>query len=247
MNWFQAISYIKYSVNKLSKSPKRNEEIVFMNEVVNNRASFYCFEEIENVRGSLLSNDKEIEVTDFGAGSKVFKSNRRKINAIAKYSLKEEKYGQLIFRLINFVGANTILELGTSLGVTTMYMAKANSKANVFTIEGCNKIASIAQNNFSKLSIHNIDVRTGNIDEELPKLLSEIDRVDVALVDGNHTEEATVRYFELLLTKSIKKSVLVFDDIYWSKEMNNAWQYIKQHERVTHSIDLFDLGIVFLK
>ncbi|MDB5249497.1 MAG: class SAM-dependent methyltransferase [Segetibacter sp.] len=219
----------------------------FITKVMNDSRHFYAFETIEKQRRRLMHDNALLTIEDFGAGSTVTKSNQRKVSNIAKSALKPKKFGQLMFRMTDYYQANTIVELGTSLGITTAYLASGNLKANVYTFEGAKQVAQIARQNFEDLSLQNIQLLEGNFDETLQPLLNKIESVDFAFVDGNHRKEPTIRYFEQLLEKSTEQSVFIFDDIHWSKEMEEAWNYIQQHEAVTLTIDLFFIGLVFFR
>ena len=141
----------------------------------------------------------------------------------------------------------TGLELGTSLGISSAYIAKANATSSFTTIVGCSEIAAIAKENFASLNIKNVQQIIGNFDDELPKYLNRTEKLDFVFFDGNHRKEPTLNYFKQCLAKANDNSVFVFDDIYWSSEMKEAWTEIKKHERVTVTIDLFFLGIVFFR
>lgn len=219
----------------------------FITRVLNDNRRFYAFDGIEKIRTQLLSNHKLIEIQDFGAGSRVAKTNTRKISDVAKGSLKPAKYSQLLFRMIDYYGPKQIIELGTSLGITTAYLASANPAAKVTTFEGSGTIAQIAKQNHGSLGLANITLREGNFDEELPRWLAQNKKVDFAFIDGNHAYKPTMAYFEALLDVVEDHSILVFDDIHWSKEMEAAWAQISAHPRVTLSIDLFFIGVVFFR
>ncbi|WP_018613272.1 O-methyltransferase [Segetibacter koreensis] len=219
----------------------------FITKVMNDNRHFYAYNSVEQVRQSVLKNNKVLSITDFGAGSTVTKSNKRKVSDIARSALKPKKFSQLMFRIVNYYSANTIVELGTSLGITTGYLALGNLLGTVYTFEGASEVAAIAKDNFSQLALNNIDVIEGNFDETLQPQLNKINKIDFAFVDGNHRKEPTIRYFEQLLQKSTESSVFIFDDIHWSKGMEEAWEYIKQHSSVTLTIDLFFIGIVFFR
>lgn len=219
----------------------------FITRVLNDNRRFYAFDGIEKIRTQLLSNHTLIEIQDFGAGSRVAKTNTRKISDVAKGSLKPAKYSQLLFRMIDYYGPKQIIELGTSLGITTAYLASANPAAKVTTFEGSGTIAQIAKQNHGSLGLANITLREGNFDEELPRWLAQNKKVDFAFIDGNHAYKPTMAYFEALLDVVEDHSILVFDDIHWSKEMEAAWAQISAHPRVTLSIDLFFIGVVFFR
>ncbi len=215
--------------------------------VIYNKVKFYNYIKIEELRSKLLVSNQEINITDMGAGSTKGIKKARKVKEIALHSAKSAKYGQLLFRLVNHFQPKTILELGTSLGISTSYLASVNSESEIFTIEGSEEIAKIAKNNFQELELTNIRSISGNFDTELPILLDRIDTLDFVFFDGNHRKEPTLRYFEQCLSKATEKSVFVFDDIYWSKEMTEAWEEIKKNAAVSVSIDLFFIGIVFFR
>ena len=206
------------------------------------------YSQIRQFRKEMLSSNDTVEVLDLGAGSRINKSNIRKIKSIAKNAEKPEKFGKLFYRLIQHFQPETILELGTSLGITTLYLSKAKPEAQVISFEGCPETAKIAKGNFEKAGSKNIDVVLGNIDETLPAELTRLNRkIDFAYFDANHRYEPTVRYFETCLPYATNESLFIFDDIYWSAEMKKAWEEIKAHPDVTLTVDLFWIGLVFFR
>lgn len=219
----------------------------FIQHVLNDKREFDCFNYIESVRKELWKNETEINVPDFGAGSRMQLNNKRKISAIARSSLKPKKFSQLIFRIAHYYKPQTILELGTSLGITTSYLGFANPAAKIITMEGAPEVASVAQKNFKALHLSNIEVIEGNFDETLSSVIAQLPIVNFAFIDGNHRKEPTLNYFQELLKVSNASTILIFDDIHWSGDMEAAWDEIKQHPSVTLTIDLFFIGVVFLR
>ncbi len=219
----------------------------FISKVMNDDRHFYAYDSIEQLRQKALKNNKTLTITDFGAGSTVTKSNQRKVRDIAGSALKPKKYARLMFRIVNYYKANTIAELGTSLGITTSYLASGNLQGTVYTFEGATEVAAIAKDNFEILGLNNIHVIEGNFDNTLQPELNKMKGIDLAFVDGNHCKEPSIRYFEQLLEKSTEYSIFIFDDIHWSKGMEEAWEYIKKHSAVKLTIDLFFIGIVFFR
>lgn len=205
------------------------------------------YSEIENLRTKLLKDDRLITVTDLGAGSLVNNQKQKKISTIAKNALKSKKLAQLLYRLVQEFHPKNIIELGTCLGITTSYLKKAAPKAKVITMEGCPETAAIAKETFHQLSLDDIELVIGNFDDQLPRVLNGQDSLDMIYIDGNHRKEATLNYFDWCLPKVHEKSVMIFDDIYWSEGMKAAWEQIKQHPQVTVTIDLFWVGLVFFK
>ncbi len=215
--------------------------------VIFDKRDFYAFEDIAYIRSQLFQNHHIIDVKDYGAGSKSNTKNRRKISEIVKNAATPEKVGSLLFRLVNHFKPSTILELGTSLGIGTLYHAFAASKSKIYTIEGCPNTAKLAQETFHLLQLPNITSKVGRFEEILQSTLEEIKQLDYAFLDGNHRKEATLQYFEQCLPYAHNDSVFVFDDINWSSDMQAAWTTIKDHPKVTLTIDLFRLGIVFFR
>jgi predicted O-methyltransferase YrrM len=222
------------------------------NGVIAQKGSYYAFDRIEQLRKKLLLSAKEIEVTDLGAG----RSGKRTVAQIAQRSAKSRKYCELLFRLAYHFKPTAILELGTSLGISTAYLASAAPKAKVITIEGCPSTAAEAKKNFESLGLKNIESVVGNFDTTLPAALSNPKRTPselpaahclLAFIDGNHRREPTLNYFGQILAAANNDSLLIFDDIHWSAEMEQAWEEIKKHPKVTVTIDLFFLGLVFFR
>ena len=242
--------YFKYQLKALNgKGHGTHSPFVysFIREVINDKRKLYAYSGIEYLRRQLLEDKKTITVEDFGAGSKLNKTKERTIAAIAYSSLKPKKYAQLLFRMVNYYQPKTIVELGTSLGITTSYLASGNTNATVYTFEGSSSVAEKARENFTTLKLENIQLTEGNFDDTLKAKLEEIGSVDFSFIDGNHRYEPTVYYFEQLLAKSNDNSIIILDDIHWSKEMESAWHYVQNHPEVMTTVDLFFIGIVFIR
>ena len=216
-------------------------------QVLNDNKKYYAYTAIEEMRQRMLHDHTVINVDDKGAGSVVSRSAQRKISTIARTALKPKKFGQLLFRMVNHYQPNTILELGTSLGITTAYLGAARSGSRLVSIEGSDAIANQAAINLGKLGITNVHLVKGDFDEVLKPLLERLSAVDFAFVDGNHRKEPTLRYFEEILRFSHPNTILVFDDIHWSREMEEAWAAICRHPLVRCTVDLFFVGMVFLR
>ncbi|MCK4562530.1 MAG: class I SAM-dependent methyltransferase [Flavobacteriaceae bacterium] len=212
----------------------------------NNHLNSDNFKQINIFKASFKNNHNFITITDFGAGSKVFKSNTRKISAIAKNAGISKKRSELLYQITQHFEAKQILEIGTSLGIATASMVLANRNGVITTLEGCPETAKIAQNQFNKFSFKNINIEVGNFKNTLPKAI-ENKKYDLIYFDGNHQEQATINYFEQCLSTIHNESIFIFDDIHWSGGMETAWNYIKNHKRVTVSIDTYQWGIIFFR
>lgn len=214
--------------------------------MLQDKTAYGCYPVIEKARQQLLKQKGIIEVEDFGAGSSVIKKNKRVVADMARSSLKPLKYAQLLFRMVQYYQPETILELGTSFGVTTSYMAAGNANAKVYTIEGSAAIAEIAQKTFNRINFSQIELTTGDFNNTLPAILAKLKTIGFVFIDGNHRKEPTLNYFQQLLRHSHSSTILIFDDIHWSVEMEETWSAIKKHPSVTLTIDLFFIGLIFI-
>ena len=240
--------YIKYLITAQSKYAIQSPFLYELaTKVIYKKKIDSVCQSINNLREELSQSEKVIEITDFGAGSSINNSKKRKIKDIARNSAKNSKFGELIYRLIKFYKPKNIIELGTSLGVSTSYLARANNDSKVFTFEGCPETSKIAKKNFDKQKINNTCITIGDFDLTLAKSLKEIKHIDLAFIDGNHQEKATINYFEECLIYSNNNTIFIFDDIHWSVGMERAWEYIKNHKKTTLTVNLFFIGIVFVK
>lgn len=241
------VKYINHFLtarSKLSRGIQSKPIKYLVEHIIFDFTPYYSFPEIEKQRKKLFANNNTINITDFGAGSKLFKGNQRKISKIAKYSLKPAKQAQLLFRLANYFQPANIIEFGTCLGITSSYLAKVNSSSKVLTFEGCPAQLNIAKNIFANLNISYITTIQGNINDTLIPAIEKINELDFVFFDGNHTKKATQHYFSLCLKKASTKSVFIFDDIHMNDDMESFWLELKQHKQISTTIDLFHLGIV---
>ncbi len=202
---------------------------------------------IEQARADLLDSDQTIRVNDLGAGSRVHDQALRRVSEVARTALKPPRQAQLLYRLARYMDAGSVLELGTSFGITTLYLSSGAEDGEVHTIEGCPQTYRIAQHQFERFDRANIHAHLGSFRATLPELLPRMEPPDLVFIDGHHAEGPTLEYFELCLHHANNDTVLVLDDIHWSRGMEAAWSAIKSHPRVTVTIDLYNLGLVFLR
>lgn len=256
-NFHRALAYLKHCFTSWNTtgegihSPYLFELVRF---VLRDRNAYYCFEDIERRRELLLACEDVLDVVDYGSqGSPEGKHVSRRVCDIAGSHLESAQVGQMLFRLVNWVGmhekrALEVLELGTSLGITTAYLASANSKNRVLTMEGSGEVLKVAQGVWRALRLENITWCEGNIDASLFDARHECarEKLDIAYIDANHTYDATIRYAGYLLPKLREKGILVLDDIHYSEEMERAWEELKNDLRVTTSMDLYHVGLLFV-
>lgn len=218
-----------------------------LDEVIYRRDKASYHETIEALRKQLQQDRRRLNTMDLGAGSWINTNKQKAVSQLAKNALKPPRIAQLMARLVKRFSPRVIIELGTCLGVTTAYMASASPQSEIITIEGCPETAGIARENFDNLHLTNIKLQIGNFDEQFPRVIENCDTIDFLFIDGNHRKEATLNYFRQCLPKIHQNTVLIFDDIYWSQGMKEAWQEIKAHPKVRITLDLFYVGLVFFK
>lgn len=242
-NFFQIKTYLNYWLDSVNEHSLHSPFLYDLyTKVINVEAAPEL--DIEKLRIDLLKTHREIDVPDLGVKSKHFASSTRKISEIAETSVSSVRLSSLYYRLAEYAEAKTIVELGTSFGLNTLYLAKKKG-VKVYTFEGSASIAEVAEDTFKFAATKNIELIKGNINSTLYSTLSRIPKIDFAFIDANHQYEATKKYFEELLMKVHHKSVMVIDDIHGNPGMNNAWKEICKHDLVHTTLDLYRCGILF--
>jgi predicted O-methyltransferase YrrM len=270
--------YLSYRFNAFNgKGHGMHSPFVYqlIREVFMDKTRYPAYGQPEQYKRELLQDHTLLEVQDFGAGSVSGKTKLRKVSEIARTSSKHQRYSRLIYRIASFYRCKYILEMGTSLGVTSSYLAQVPGLEKFVTMEGADAVANIAERELGKYGRVNL-VRgefeapvfgvvsaekessmqqavgsRDNVDAgertNLGLALDLLPQVDLAFIDGNHRLIPTLHYFETILPKIHEGSIIVFDDIHWSREMETAWEKISKDERVKLSIDLFFIGLVFFR
>lgn len=248
MNFNLILTFLNYQLTSFTEHDLHSPFVFdFYMELIKNKHPFNDFETLSAARKDLLLNETVLTINDFGAGSKTFSHNKRKIKDITKNGIAPKKQAEFLYRLINKFKPKTIVELGTSIGLTSMYLSLPFKKSTVYTIDGCAETSAFSKHLFEKNAIKNIKQYHGHFNDEFPKIISKIDHLDFLYVDGNHSYEATKTYFELALTKKNESSIFVFDDINWSPDMQKIWKEICLNAEVKLSFDFFYFGIVFFR
>lgn len=242
--FYQQKQYIQFL---LKSTNQHGVHSPFVYQLVTNcfydKTTYHPYSALKNYRQNLLKNDSVISITDLGSGSKTTKSKKRQIAQIARTSGTTLSRAKLLFRIASYFNCHSVLELGTSLGIATQAIHLGNPKAQITSIEGCPNCALIAKQHLQ--NYNHISVLTGDFNTYIPNLKTKT--YDLIFFDGNHDKTATLNYFESLLPSINNKSLFIFDDIYWSKGMTEAWETIKQHPKVTVTIDTFFWGFVFFR
>lgn len=238
-------SYISYA-SKTKNLHRVHSPFVYQlyNEVILSKRDYYSFPKIERRRKELLSNNSALLGNDPGAGSK---TKSKKISEHASKSLVSPTFGSLLFKLSMYLECNTILELGTSFGLSTAYLASASSSTKVHTVEGRTEIAEVAKTTFEALNLSNIILHKGLFDDVLPVLLPQLKSLDLVFLDGNHQEISTLKYVEMIKPYLHENSLIIVDDIRWSTGMWKAWQKLKTDKDFHVSIDIMRMGLLFTR
>ena len=250
MIFFRIIKYLRYifvSINR--KGHGIHSPFVFdiVSRVFRNKTDPSVVCKIEKVRKSLIRDKRIIEVNDLGAGFDKQRNNLKSVSDIARYSAVPGKYGKLLANMAAEFGRPLIVEFGTSLGISTMYMASSCKETLVYSMEGCHETAGIAERNFKEAGLKNIRVIVGSFERSIPDIVRLNIKPGLVFIDGNHRKEPLLEYFGNMAEISDNNTVIIIDDIYYSREMEEAWNEIKRYEKVSLTIDTFRFGIVFFR
>lgn len=241
---FQVLAFIRYWLLQADEHSLHSPFVFNLYNEVIKTASRSVNPKIEELRNNFLTDQTTIELVDFGAGSRAKSSNQRSVSEIAKNSSTPPKFSALLKSLAEHLELKNIVELGTSLGLNTLYLSEVQD-SKITTFEGDPSLSTKARKTFSDFGKHNIRLIEGDIDQTLASAINSIERIDLAYIDANHRYEPTLRYFEAIKAKCHERSLIVLDDIHWSKEMSQAWTEIKSRPEVIVSIDLFEGGLLF--
>lgn len=243
---FQIIQYIKFLLKSTNQHGVHSPFVYdLVTKCFYDKTPHSVYSKLLMYRKRLLETKELITIKDFGSGSRIFKSNSRAINAIAKTSGTTLKRAKLLYRIAHYLKPKHSLELGTSLGIATQAIALGHEQNKITSIEGCPNISKVAKQQLSDFDIKNVSLKTGKFETIIPKLTT--NNYDLIFFDGNHNKSATLDYFNILIEKAHNDSVFIFDDIHWSKDMLEAWETIKSHPKVTITIDTFFWGFVFFR
>ncbi len=244
------ISYIKYLFRAKTKY-KIHSPFVYelVTKVLNDKTKYDDYAFLRDIKRKQSKREDLIETVDFGVDSGGFgyKTSMVPKGRIVKQRTSGNTQLKLLYRLSKYLKPKVILEFGTAAGISAAYMKKGNPAANLVTLEGCASLADFAESTFQKLHLKDIEVISGNFDITLNEVLNRLGNLDMVFFDGNHRKEPTLRYFESCLAHANENSLFVFDDIHWSSGMDEAWKAIKANDKVSITIDLFWLGLVFFK
>jgi len=246
---WQAISYLIYRIKAVTRY-KIHSPFVYqlVNEVFRDKEKLNDFSRLNRIHRRYKRRVDKIETLDFGKGSgrKVFSVKKESVGSIVKKRGHSKKQLQFLYRMAQHFKPATILEFGTAAGISTSYLSMGSPTSRLITMEGCMGLASVATKSFKKRELK-VELEVGEFDAILDRVLESVDRLDMIFVDGNHRKNPTIDYFEKCAKLATENSVFMFDDIHWSPGMQSAWNTIKKDKRVSVTIDLFWIGLVFFK
>ncbi|MDP1623500.1 MAG: class I SAM-dependent methyltransferase [Bacteroidales bacterium] len=244
------VGYLKHAVRAQSKYRLHSPFVYgFYQNVLKDEKTYTQYRVVNRLRNELGTVSRFIKRKDLGVRCKEYPSDQRfvRVKDIINHSSVSRKNGEFLFRLIRQYKPSSILELGTSLGISAMYFGLAAPESKIITIEGCIDSANLARENFEKTGLKNIQVLTGDFKDKLSEALVEMPSPDLVFFDGNHKLEPTLTYFEQCLPHIHPGTIFIFDDIHWSAGMEEAWNVIRKHPQVKVSIDIYHMGIVFFR
>ncbi len=243
---YQIKEYIKFLLNSTNQHGVHSPFVYnFITKCLYDKTAYKAYTKLLDYKKTLENSKTILQITDFGEGSKTLDAHKRRVSKMAKTSSSSKKDAQLLFRVSKYFDFKNSLELGTSLGMGTYAISVANADATIATIEGCPNTSAFAKSQLENHGVKNVEFLIGNFNDTIPNIKN--NQFDFIYFDGHHNKQATIQYFETLLPKTHNETVFVFDDIYWSKGMTEAWEYIKNHNAVTVTVDGFHLGFAFFR
>ncbi len=246
----QVHRYYKYLLHSNSRFKIHSPFVFqFVEEVLKDKVVYPEYKQIETYKKNLSKSHTIIETVDFGkkTGDKQYSTYLYPLGKLVKKRSQTKRKGRLLYKISHYFKPANILEFGTAVGISSCYIKTPLPDSKMITMEGCASLSDIAYSTFKKLNLSNIKISTGDFEATLPKVLKDFETLDMVFFDGNHHKKPTIDYFNRCVKLANDKSVFIFDDIHWSKGMEEAWEYIINDKRVTISIDLFHLGLVFFR
>jgi predicted O-methyltransferase YrrM len=242
---FRIVSFLKFLIRSKGLHRVHSPFVFTLYQDLIRRGKHYPdFNELNSIRLALLNDKSPIQRAGIGASSK---PNKETIAEIAGKILSTKSWCEAFYRIAKHTNPHCIVELGTGLGLSTLYLAKAVPNAAIHTFEGDRSLATVSRTLFAEQNATKVTVHEGLFADTLPAFLASNPRIDIAFIDGDHTYEATMHNFKLLLPHLHENSIVIFDDIYWSWGMERAWTEIKAMQQVQQSIDFYRLGMVFFR
>ncbi len=218
-----------------------------VHDVIFNAQGIDIPNEIREIHLRLRKDRTRIGAGTLGTKTPVDRSGERTVGSFVRGSSVSPRYGELLFRIAQWFKPDMILELGTGLGVSTLYLASGAPDVPVHSLEGSVERAAFAAQLVCRCHLEQVSIHWGDLDKKLEEVLPLVEGRFVAFLDANHRYEPTIRYVRSILERAGDEAVIVMDDIYWSKGMQAAWKEVVSWPEIRVSIDLFHMGILLLR
>ncbi len=219
----------------------------FARQCLYDRRRYPEYKKLKNYHKDLLRQTQKLQITDYGVGSRVFLSNERSISQMSRIAGSSYRDMKRLCRMVHYFKPARILELGTSLGKATYAMSLGNPAAEIISVEGDRNLADFTKNNLKKYGCNNVAIVNQTFEDYLKDLNQTAQSFDLVYMDGHHSLQPTLKYFDLLQKHLHNDSIVIVDDIYWSEEMMQAWARLKRHPNVRQSVDVFYFGLLFFR
>jgi len=170
-------------------------------------------------------------------------SLERTASEIAMDSSVTPEWGMFLYLCAKFFQARTILELGSSAGISGCYLASAPTCHNFITIEGSPTLSRLAEHTIRQINTQSRVIH-GRFEKVLGNVLDNLtEQIDLVYIDGPKTQAETLHLFRLIIPKLKRGSIIIFDDITWSKDMWNLWRALCTWEGFSYAINVGRFGV----
>ena len=210
-------------------------------KVIEERCGYYSFNEIELLRKQLLFRNEYITYPDRRNKGKM---RRRRIGEIVKREAIRPKHGALLFRLANYFKSKHILQLGPTMGLSTLYLTSYATDVRCIALESVPEFAAIAEQDYQKGARNPIDLRVGSYRQLLPKALEEMEQLDFVFFNTLYEPEDNLWLFNECIKHVHDGTLFVFEGIKENRKMRQLWHDVCLHPDVTVTLDLYSLGII---
>jgi len=248
--FFRMSGYLKYRIIAMSaKGHGIHSPFVYdlVTRVFSRKPDSALTSSIENIRKNSANDRRVLNFTDLGAGSGRDGIEQTTVSRVTRRSSVPAKYGRFLMNMAMEFGNQLIIEFGTAAGISTMYLATGRSDSVVISMEGSGALADVAAANLEEAGIKNVRILKGPFADHFSDLAGYGCTPGLVFIDGDHRKKPLLDYFGRICELSDPETVIIIDDINYSKEMSEAWDEIKKNALVTSTIDIFRMGVVFFR
>lgn len=241
--FFAVKKYIAYKFQHINEYHIHSPFVFhFYTQIIKDKTRYQVYKDVANLKNKLKKDPRKIKITDYGSGQ--YKTYRS-ISDILTKSSQWDKFAHLLYRMMRHYQYEEFIELGCSFGLTSIYLALGNPKGHGYTVDACEASLKIAIENMQLTHVDNVKIIHAEFESVFDNLLDNMKNNTLIYIDGNHHYQPTLKYFKMILKYKHKLPVVVFDDIYHSKEMEKAWHEIIANPFVSISFNLYKLGIIY--